>query len=365
MPSKSIQEQIKKLPTHAGVYLFMDKDEQILYIGKAINIKKRIQSHFTPKSSERPMSAKLYPQVKRIDFIGTKTEKDALLLEQRLVKLHQPKYNIDLKDDKSFARVAITKEPLPRVLIVRQTKNIYAEFIGPFIESRELKLFLGKIRLLFPYRTCKNKFEKPCLDYHLGLCPAHGEISKNYSLFLQGIRAMLHLYNGTGYHPRELAFDPRESAPLLECYDVSHTHGAYTSASMVTFKGIRKYNAGYRLFNIRTDTHGDDPRALKETLDRRLKHTEWPLPDLILVDGGKSQLSQLKHISLPIIGIAKYNREASRATLYSPYSDCSVELSSLPEIISQTFLRMRDEAHRFAIKQQRSRNIRELTKKLK
>jgi excinuclease UvrABC nuclease subunit len=341
MRLKSIQEQIKKLPTHPGVYLFMDKNEEILYIGKAINIKKRIQSHFAPKSSDRPMSAKLYPQVKRIDYIETKTEKDALLLEQRLVKLHQPKYNIELKDDKAYARVAITKEPIPRVLVVRQIKNVNAEFIGPFIESRELKSFLGKIRLLFPYRTCKNRPEKPCLDYHLGLCPAHGTAIKQYPLFLQGVRALLQLYNG--------------EKTLLECYDISHTNGSNTSASMVTFKGIRKHSAGYRLFNIRSKTNGDDPRALKETLDRRLKHTEWQLPDLILIDGGKSQLSHLKHIPLPIIGIAKYNRQSSRATLYSPHTDRAVELSSLPEIITQTFLRMRDEAHRFAIKQQRKR----------
>ncbi|MCL5011917.1 MAG: GIY-YIG nuclease family protein [Patescibacteria group bacterium] len=347
MISKSIQEQIKKLPTHAGVYLFLDKNEEILYIGKAVNIKKRIQSHFAPKSSERPMSAKLYPQVKRIDFIATKTEKDALLLEQRLVKLHQPKYNIELKDDKSYARVAITNELLPRILVARQTKNLNAEFIGPFVESRELKSFLGKIRLLLPYRTCKNKAEKPCLDYHLGLCPAHGTKINQYPLYLQGIRALLQLYNGEN--------------PLLECYDISHTHGSNTSASMVIFKGSRKYSAGYRLFNIRSKTNGDDPRALKETLERRLTHSEWQLPGLILIDGGRSQLSQLKHIPLPIIGIAKYNRESGRATLYSPYSNRSVELSSLPEIISQTFLRIRDEAHRFAIKQQRKRQNRNLS----
>ncbi len=361
MISKSIQEQIKKLPTHAGVYLFLDKNEEILYIGKAINIKKRIQSHFAPKSSERPMSAKLYPQVKRIDFIATKTEKDALLLEQRLVKLHQPKYNIELKDDKSYARVAITNELLPRILVARQTKNLNAEFIGPFVESRELKSFLGKIRLLFPYRTCKNKPEKPCLDYHLGLCPAHGEVTKKYPLFLQGVRTLLRLYNGDSSYPHESVSHPHKSALLLECYDVSHTHGSNTSASMVTFKGSRKYSAGYRLFNIRSKTNGDDPRALKETLERRLAHSEWQLPDLVLIDGGKSQLSQLKHIPLPIIGIAKYNRESGRATLYSPYSDRSVELSSFPEIVAQTFLRIRDEAHRFAIKQQRKRQNRNLS----
>ncbi len=397
MPSKSIQEQIKKLPTHAGVYLFLDKNEEILYIGKAVNIKKRIQSHFAPKSSERPMSAKLYPQVKRIDFIGTKTEKDALLLEQRLVKLHQPKYNIELKDDKSYPSVVFSNDALPRVFVTHQPKNalpdanntnlhefgekkrkiylgnsVFASFelnshnlhrniIGPFVESRELKSFLGKIRLLFPYRTCKNKPEKPCLDYHLGLCPAHGEATKKYPLFLQGVRTLLRLYNGDSSYSHESVSRPHKSALLLECYDVSHTHGSNTSASMVIFKGSRKYSAGYRLFNIRSKTNGDDPRALKETLERRLAHSEWQLPDLVLIDGGKSQLSQLKHIPLPIIGIAKYNRESGRATLYSPYSDRSVELSSFPEIVAQTFLRIRDEAHRFAIKQQRKRQNRNLS----
>lgn len=349
MPTKNIIEQIKKLPTHPGVYLFLDNNEEILYIGKAINIKKRVQSHFTSKNSDRPISMKLYQRVRRIDYISTKTEKSALLLEQRLVKLHQPKYNIELKDDKAYARVAITQEPAPQILVVRQTKNIHAELIGPFVESRELKSFLGKIRLLFPYRICKNKFEKPCLDHHLGLCPAHGTAIKKYPIFLQGIKALLHLYNG--------------EKPIIECYDVSHTHGSNTSASMITFRGTHKHLAGYRLFNIRAKTNGDDPRSLREALERRLKHTEWPYPNLILIDGGRSQLSQLKHIPLPIIGIAKYNRESSQATLYTPYTNRSLELSSLPEIVAQTFLRMRDEAHRFAIKQQRSRSIRLLSTK--
>jgi excinuclease UvrABC nuclease subunit len=315
--------------------------------------------------------------VRRLDYIGTKTEKDALLLEQRLVKLHQPKYNIELKDDKNYPSVVFSNETLPRVFTTHQPqsalpdtnntnsrkyhkektteskKNLkFASFglnshslrrniIGPFVESRELKSFLSKIRLLFPYRTCKNKLENPCLDYHLGLCPAHGTAIKKYPIFLQGITTLLRLYNG--------------EKPLLECYDISHTHGSNTSASMITFRGPRRYSAGYRLFNIRSKTNGDDPRALRETLERRLKHTEWQFPDLILIDGGRSQLSQLKHISLPIIGIAKYNRESGRATLYSPHTDRAVELSSLPKIVSQTFLRMRDEAHRVAISQQRQR----------
>ncbi|MFA7201880.1 MAG: GIY-YIG nuclease family protein [Candidatus Paceibacterota bacterium] len=341
MSSLSIKKQISQLPTGPGIYLFFNTKEEILYIGKAINIRKRIQSHFAPKNSIRPISAKLYPQVRRIDYIETKNEKDALLLEQRLVKLNQPKYNIELKDDKNYSFVAITHEELPRVFVAHQTKLIDADLIGPFISGKELRSFLAKIRILFPYRTCKNKKNDPCLDYHLGLCPAHGTMIKKYSLFLEGLIALLHLYNA--------------EQPLLECYDISHTSGSYTSGSLVTFRGSKKYTKGYRLFNVRSQTKGDDPRALREVLERRLAHTEWQHPDLILIDGGKSQLSQLKHISLPIIGIAKYNREAQHATLYSPYSNRSISLSSLPEDISQTFLRMRDEAHRFAIRQQRKR----------
>ncbi len=341
MASLFIKKQISKLPTGPGVYLFFNRKEEILYIGKAINIRKRIQSHFTPKSSQRPMSAKLYPQVQRIDYIETKNEKDALLLEQRLVKLNQPKYNIELKDDKNYSFVAISHEKLPRISVIHQTKLIDADLMGPFISGKELRSFLAKTRILFPYRTCKNKPEEPCLDYHLGLCPAHGALIKKYPLFLKGLIAFLRLYNA--------------EQPILECYDISHTAGSYTSGSLVTFKGNRKSIKNYRLFNVRAHTKGDDPRALREVLDRRLTHTEWQYPDLIIIDGGKSQLSQLKHIDLPIIGIAKYNREAQRATLYSPYSDRGVALTSLPESIRQTLLRMRDEAHRFAIKQQRKR----------
>jgi excinuclease UvrABC nuclease subunit len=352
-----LKEQIKSLPQKPGVYFLKNNDEEILYIGKAINIKKRVQTHFVNGHS----FAKFYPQVASVDFIETPNEKSALILENQLIKKYQPKYNVDWKDDKNYSFVAFTREEFPRVFITHQPRSLDADVIGPFVSGYELKEFLFEIRKLVPYRTCKNKPLNPCLYYDLGLCWAHGKEVQKYYLVIRTLKTLLGLYAGSmDYSPRRSALSRRRSVPSLECYDISNTQGSLSVGSMVSFKGAKPDKSMYRKFKIRTVAGSDDPRSIREVLDRRLSHTEWDYPDLMLIDGGRSQLSKLKDIPVPLLTIAKLNREKLTATIFSPFSKAGVPLSAFPVEIARVFLAIRDEAHRFAITYHRLRRIKNI-----
>ncbi len=375
--NKSIKTTIKSLPQTPGVYFFKDKNEKIIYIGKAINIKKRIQSHFSSQAKkERGWRNTIidYSKIKTIDYIPTKTEKDALILESQLVKKHQPYYNLALKDDKNFLYIGFTKEKYPRVFTTRQpNKYLFsqrksassqresASFVGPFVAGYETKEFLTVLRKLFPYRTCNNPVNKPCLYYHLGQCWAHDPPSHKtsegkgkseyYKYIVEGLKALVEIYNGKGAH--------------IECYDISNTQGSLSVGSMVTFINNRANKSLYRKFKIKTVAGADDPRSLAEIISRRLTHKEWKYPDLIIVDGGRAQLSKLKNFPIAVIGISKTDtakRMRTSGTLYSPYGYGTVKLSKLPQIVSETILRARDEAHRFAIKYHIERRAKNYTK---
>src|SRR3989344_3859306 len=356
---KRLKTQISQLPQKPGVYFMKNGKEEIIYIGKAINIRKRVQSHFVNGHS----FAKFYPQVGGGDYITVRTEKNALVLEKPLFKKNQPKYNVEWKDNNNYAYVVFTNEKSPRLIVTRQPKTFQkkesrgrtsenrgstsdAVIIGPFVGGFELRKFLFDIRKLFPYRTCKNKLEKPCLYYDLGLCWAHGPEAKRHGLMLKGLQALLRLYNGEKVR--------------TECYDISNTQGSLSVGSMVSFRGSRADKNMYRRFKIKTVTGSDDPRSVLEIVTRRLRHSEWPYPDLIVIDGGRSQLSKLKYLPIQTIALAKLNREKRTATIFSPYGKTGIPLSLFPVEIANTLLALRDESHRFAITYHRLRRTKEL-----
>ncbi len=168
---------ISRIPTNPGCYLYSNNNKKIIYIGKAKNLKKRISSYFN-KNNQDSKTAALVKNIKEIDFIVTDSEVEALILENTLIKKHQPKYNINLKDNKQFACIAITNEEFPRLLLDRANEK--EKRFGPFTSGQqrdELKELLIKT---FKIRTCNRLPKKSCLRYHLGLCsaPCIGAISK-------------------------------------------------------------------------------------------------------------------------------------------------------------------------------------------
>ncbi len=183
----------ENLPNKPGVYIMKDKDEKIIYIGKAKNLIKRVQSYFR-KNLDRPKTKILMDHFNSLEYIVTNSEKEALILEANLIKKHKPTYNIRLKDDKRYPYVKITNEKFPRLLITRNiTKN--GSYYGPFTDVGSVKKTVKFLKSLFKIRTCRN-MDGPCLNSQIDLCyaPCDNEISKEeyneiinkIDLFFQG-----------------------------------------------------------------------------------------------------------------------------------------------------------------------------------
>jgi len=158
------------IPTEPGCYLFSDKNGQVIYVGKARNLKKRVNSYFQKKKLD-PRTGQLVKQVTGMDFIITDNEVEALILENTLIKKYSPRYNINLKDSKNYAYIQVTADDFPRLLVVRK-KTGDGEFYGPFVSGATRDDIVAVLKRSFQLRTCKKMPSKPCLRYQLNLCPA-------------------------------------------------------------------------------------------------------------------------------------------------------------------------------------------------
>ena len=159
------------LPHAPGCYLFSDEAGTILYVGKAKDIRKRVTSYFRKKDHD-PKTRTLVANIVSVNVMVTNTETEALLLENNLIKKHQPKYNIDLRDAKRYAYIELTKEPFPRIGIARQTHKGEASYFGPFVSASERDEVLRVIKRVFNLRSCKKLPKRPCLRYHMRSCSA-------------------------------------------------------------------------------------------------------------------------------------------------------------------------------------------------
>ncbi|MEM0466977.1 MAG: excinuclease ABC subunit UvrC [Candidatus Thermoplasmatota archaeon] len=183
---------IKKIPSTPGCYLFKDADNKILYIGKAADLRKRVASYIQRSSSDQKTVA-LMQHVVSVDFIVTNTELEAFILENTLIKKHQPRYNINLKDAKTYAYIHITNEEYPRLLVARQKAN-EGKYFGPFVSAQERDYILAVLQKIFHLRTCKKLPKKVCLRYHINLCdaPCIQQISRDaYSQKIQHVKMIL------------------------------------------------------------------------------------------------------------------------------------------------------------------------------
>lgn len=195
----NISQQLNTIPTTSGSYQFYDKTDEIIYVGKAKNLKRRVSSYFH-KKHDNPKLQVMVPQVVKIEFIVTDSEVEALILESHLIKKYKPKYNVLLKDDKKFPYFLITKEEYPRILVVRkQNRNtLKGKFFGPYTNSKAMYATLDLLKKIFPLKQCKQpKFkDRPCLYYQMGRClaPCQGYVKpeeyqnliKKVELFLSG-----------------------------------------------------------------------------------------------------------------------------------------------------------------------------------
>lgn len=394
------KKELSSLPINPGVYALKNAKD-ILYIGKAINIRHRVKTHFQQPSYRDNL---FIDKVLRVGYIITNSEIDALLLEAELIKKQKPKYNVMWKDDKNFSFVAITKEDIPRVIIVHQ-KDIPATYIGPFVDSKAIRQTLRTLCRIFPYYTKKTHPKIKCQYCHLGLCPGpdpniiqYKKNLKKLELVLKGKkrsvkrqieREMKDFSKDEKYelaahrrnqienletvflHSHIFNTKPLKNLPIvwskvqkelhklikkkvvrIETYDISNTQGKQATGSMIVFENGKPAKKEYRKFKIHITGKPNDTAMMKETLTRRFKHTEWRYPDMILIDGGKPQLTSAKKAreqfakakDIPLLAIAKRLNE-----LYIEDDKKPVLLKTLPSDVSNLILYMRDEAHRFAI----------------
>ena len=390
------------LPNSPGVYLMKNAQGQIIYIGKAGSLKKRVSSYFQKTNDNK--TAALMSEIKKIDYQKTDSILEATILEANLIKKYQPKYNIKAKDDRSFLYIAITKDEYPKILVkrgreicknatnksaergsLRQVKAIF----GPFTNHNMVRSILKLVRKIFPWSNCNPNANKPCFYYHLGQCPGicTGEISaykyqrtiSNLILFFKGRKQQVikklnkkmnklsaqekfeeatQLRNQLHYlqHIQDIELLKREEKPAwltrVEGYDISNISGKQATGSMVVFGNGRPNKNEYRRFKIKTILSANDPAMLIEVIQRRFKHQEWPKPDLILVDGGKAQVGaivkilKLLNLTVPIIGIAKGITRKKTNFIFGP-----IDINSKKFIIQNKnlFIQVRNEAHRFAL----------------
>jgi len=203
--NSGMSDLIHSLPEQPGVYQFYDKDGTLLYIGKAKNLKKRVSSYFSRNKFESYKVKVLVNRIADLKFIVVSSESDALLLENNLIKKHQPRYNILLKDDKTFPWICIKAEPFPRVFSTRTIINDGSKYFGPYTSAYAVKVLLNLIRQIYQLRTCKlalseenikaGKF-KVCLEYHIGNCKAPCVGSQSQEEYDNNIRQIRNIIKG-------------------------------------------------------------------------------------------------------------------------------------------------------------------------
>ncbi len=181
-----IEQELKKIPQKPGVYLMKDEKEQIIYVGKAINLKNRVRQYFQNNRNHTPKVQTMVQHIKEFEYIITDSELEALLLECNLIKKHKPFYNILLKDGKTYPYIKITNEAYPRVFITRSVEKDKAKYFGPITDGFAIKETIDMIQKLWPIRKCKKSLpkeigkERPCLNYHIGQCcaPCNNKITQ-------------------------------------------------------------------------------------------------------------------------------------------------------------------------------------------
>jgi len=233
MPADEIiREKIKHLPNRPGIYKFFDENDEIIYVGKAVDIRKRVSSYFNNSTQHNKKTRKLISHIRNIQFTIVDTESDAFLLENNLIKQYQPKYNILLKDGKTYPYICITNERFPRVLSTRNKINDGSKYYGPYASITNMNVVLEMIRSLYPLRTCtynlspenieRGKF-KVCLEYHIGNCKGPCENLYDEESYNQHILQIRNILSGNLSIAKAYFKDKMVAAAQEMQYELAHS----------------------------------------------------------------------------------------------------------------------------------------------
>jgi len=431
-----MREKVKQLPPKSGVYLFKNQQDEIIYIGKANSLRSRVSSYFNKSYFHSPKVNQMIEKIYDIEYILTASEMEALLLESNLVKANKPYFNTQLKDDKSYPYIKISKQtPFSAINLVRRNRistDKKNRYYGPFVDVEITRKAVKKLREIFKLRNCtdrKFKQGKACLDFQIGLCSApcaqkiaHDDYQKSvqecclllsgqHSILLRKLKEEMKIASQlmffekaakirdtitmiekvisqekisrayrkklNSYLKEKINHEFMNQALLdlknhlclgkipfhIEAFDISNIHGHLSVGSMVVFVDGIPDKRKYRHFRIKEVEGINDFAMMKEIVYRRfrdIKLNNEKLPDLLLLDGGKGQLSSVVKtidelgIKIELASLAKKEEE-----IFQPGNK---EPILLPRESEAFFLiqRIRDEAHRFAItyhKRLRSKQI--------
>ncbi len=374
--NKQLSKKLKELPNSAGVYFHKNSKGEIIYVGKAANLKNRVRQYFQNSRGKDPKTEALVAEIAMTDWIEVETEIDALFLESEMIKRYKPQYNILLRDDKSSTYVRIGfRDKIPHVSFTKNPLDDFAEYFGPFYNSNAVKKSVRLLRRVFPYYLSEKIPARNSLDFQIGLTPGLENFEPNspeyqqkmteykrnlrqLSRYLKGERKMLQLEiekemldfaNEQNFEMaakkrnqlrdlselgRQVIFSNEEFLDIskdhalvklaeilsleipprrIEAFDISHTGGENNVASMVVFTNGLSDKREYRKFKMTTGGN-DDFLHMKEVLIRRFskRNEKWGWPDLVLIDGGKGQLSAVREVlprDILAIGIAKRDEE--------------------------------------------------------
>lgn len=365
-----LENKLKTLPRSPGVYFHKSASGEIIYVGKAAVLKNRVKQYFQSSRNFDVKTLALVREIQDTDWVETESEIDALFLESEMVKRYKPRFNILLRDDKSqlFVRIDMKSE-WPHVSFTRNPADDKAEYFGPFYNGYALKKAIRYLRPIYPYFTKPPASRTSRLDEDLGLSP---KVNEGPELYKQNLRKLISYIKGNRvalmreleqamklaakkqefeqaallrnkYHAmrelqRRVMFGDREFLDIskdkalsdlqillnldttlarIEGYDISHQSGKNVVASMVVFTNGVSDRAQYRKFKVKQQQN-DDTASMHETIYRRFSEkniASWGMPNLLLIDGGKGQLSAAiralveRGITVPVVSIAKREEE--------------------------------------------------------
>jgi excinuclease ABC subunit C len=312
---------IKTLPTNPGIYKYFDNQNQLIYVGKAKNIKKRVSSYFT-KTFTGYKTHELVQRIERIEFTIVDSEQDAFLLENSLIKQYQPKFNINLKDDKTYPYIVIKNEPFPRIFLTRNRITDGSEYLGPFTSVGRVRELLNFIKEFIPLRTCKlnltdqnilKKKFKVCLEYHLGNCkgPCEGlQSKKDYDEGLQQIKQMIKGNLGPviqrykeeiNYYSGQLQFEKaaviKRKLEGLENYQARSVVVSKSFANLDVFSILREKDTAY--VNYLMIQNGAIIQTHTIILEPKLDESNAEILSLAITDLRKKFNSEATEIIIP------------------------------------------------------------------
>lgn len=412
-----IEERLKQLPDEPGIYLYYSNTRELIYVGKATSLKSRVKSYFRGLRTPRPIEEMIH-EVVTIDWKQTESVLEAVILESVYIKRFLPKYNVLGKDSKSWNYIIVTNDDFPKVLTMRQhdleslrindpkAYKQLGDIFGPY-PGLNTKAAMKILRRLFRFSTCEPGAKRPCLYYQMGQClgvcigeiialeyrkrvttplkwflagkkkevikafekqmkqAAKAEHFEEAALLRNQLKDLQRIHDVTLIN-KDFFEDQKLEAPELvtgrkmriEGYDISNLGATDKVASMVVFDNEGPIKSEYRKFNIKTVTGQSDVDCLAEVMERRLKRDDWQMPDVILIDGGRPQVNRIKKVftdrgvAIPFLGIAKGVERKRNDVILGTKEEPFVRWVSSHQPL---LIRVRDEAHRFAITFNRSK----------